>query len=157
MVPGAANNSYGIPVKSSFSCYEGHVADFNKDGILDCGTVSSGSPNFKARLGIGDGFSLFGQLGAEVDSGVKAGQLGQKQVFTGGDFNADGNPDLVVATNKSQFGIVPGDGANSFKPGVVFAGTTSAATLRAIEVSGDNRTDLFIGGTKQTMLYRSNP
>ena len=158
MIPGAANLTFGAPVKANILADVGHVADFNKDGVLDFAGFGGGFPTFAAQVYIGDGFGLFAALGPVVDTGLDASGQGIERFTALADLDSDGTPDLALGTNKAQISVALGDGNESFKSAKMFGGgPLTAKSLHTAELSGDSRPEVLLGGKNQTVLYRSNP
>jgi uncharacterized protein (TIGR03437 family) len=103
-----------IPVSSCFGTFGAQVADLNGDGIPDLVTMCpSGGPLpntlFLLMPGKGDG-----TFGSGVPLPAPASWFAPP-VFTIGDFNQDGKPDIAVATGNT-LALLLNDGNGNFTP-----------------------------------------
>ncbi len=126
---GASSSSYGvvevhtptatIVAKKPHAYFKGNGAfvldltDFNNDGALDF-AAEHGS-EIVAMLGNSDGTFRFGSVAAHNYFNTAA--------IASGDFNNDGNEDLVFGANRNEptrLGVSLGDGTGKFSPRVRF-------------------------------------
>ena len=132
--------------------YEMTMADFNRDGKVDLVLVIPGyNPAVLLLPGNGDGsFGGPTTLYSSISSGAIAG-----------DFNGDGNADLIVTTYSGLVGqvtgyvVMLGNGAGAFTSGspIPFPfGTSQLASLGA-DLNNDGKLDLVFGyGTVVSVL-----
>uniref|UniRef100_Q02B46 FG-GAP repeat protein n=1 Tax=Solibacter usitatus (strain Ellin6076) TaxID=234267 RepID=Q02B46_SOLUE len=125
------------------------AGDFNNDGKLDVavgGAVTSGK--LSILLGNGDGTftsgagSPYALVGLVVDTQV-------------GDFNGDGNLDVVVRRgSQGTFSVMLGDGSGAFSPGVDFTLGNNGSIRSAFfpgDFSGDGKTDVIVPDNSWTL------
>ena len=127
------------------------AGDFNDDGKLDLGAA------FRSRFGFGIQFLTNDGTGTFA-RGTELGEFDGMEQLLIGDFNGDGQLDLVVhddfvGASKSNhpsafFGIeeFDGDGTGGFNFVSDF-GFLSASTLASGDFNGDGILDLAVGGT----------
>jgi hypothetical protein len=117
------------------------LADFNNDGILDF-AAQQGRRDMEVRLGNGDGTFRFGSISAY-------NAYSQSAIATG-DFNNDGNEDLVFGADwqgpPTQLQVNLGDGEGRFRFGSRFA---HFAELYPLDIAvgdfdGDGNLDLAL-------------
>lgn len=115
-------------------------ADFNRDGRLDLVTANSAfnANSLSVLLGEAGGFRAVRTLSV-------AGS--QPLAVTVGDFDRDGNPDLVSAdVSTSSISLFLGRGNGDFRaPSQFFVGGGRPVTLVAGDFNEDNRLDLATG------------
>ncbi|MEQ1861133.1 MAG: Calx-beta domain-containing protein [Chthoniobacteraceae bacterium] len=122
------------------------LRDFNNDGKLDL-IAQKGSSKLLLHLGDGaGGFALVGTLLPKV-KGVKG--------FVVGDFNGDGNSDLVLATKKAVV-LLAGNGDGTFDAPVAFASNKSSKSLLAADFNGDGRLDVAALASKGVNVLLNN-
>ncbi len=127
-------------------------ADFNKDGKRDLAlsTIDSQGPGGRTLVLSGDGAGGFAP-----PLGVLTGTA---RHLTAADFNADGNPDLAVATlSNDAITILLGNGAGGFNaPTPVNTGPLSVPdSLTSSDFNGDGKLDLaavFFGWSSAAVL-----
>ncbi|MEF8797376.1 MAG: T9SS type A sorting domain-containing protein [Salinivenus sp.] len=119
------------------------IGDVNEDGDLDLvvtGRNANGSPTTTVYLG--DGTGNFSEAGA----GLTGVAFGSTSV---GDFNEDGNLDLVVSGTDADFESVLkvylGDGSGSFSE--AGAGLKGDVATAVGDVNGDGHLDLAVSGS----------
>jgi len=67
-----------------------------------------------------------------------------------GDFNADGNQDVIVASNGGTSQVYFGQGNGKFTPGQQFSTGDSTRYMIAVDVSGDGKVDLIAANDAAT-------
>ena len=126
------------------------LADFNVDGVLDVVTP------FGVMLGNKDG--SFGKP-IPLPLGTNGQPLAQNSsIFTTGDFDGDGLPDIAIVppgqntgtssgTTPAQVQILFSDGNGRFTPGQLISLGTNAtvSALDAVDLNGDKVLDLLVG------------
>ncbi len=141
--------SFGAPIDTPVGTDPVAVAvgDFNGDGLLDAAVVDHGSGtaagDLRVLLGNGDG--------TFVSGGAYRAGVGPVAVVVG-DFDGDGNLDIVVASTVSPAGIggqivvLRGNGDGTFQPPVFtqLIGTPTALA-GGIDYNGDGIPDLLVG------------
>jgi hypothetical protein len=122
------------------------VADFNGDGKVDVVTTSVGSihgvkvGSAYVALGNGDGTFRAGQVLYQSSSG----QLGDLNVVAG-DFNGDGNSDIVLSDAGTQTVYVfLGNGDGTFQPSINYPANGNVASIAADDFNEDGKLDLVL-------------
>lgn len=138
------------------------VADFNKDGIVDIvtgGTVASGSFPFTSTGGfstlVGNGTGGF--RAAVLSSNA---QFGSATSVATGDFNQDGNLDVIstggiFGVTASDVFVALGDGTGKFTPGTNLIVGSSPQSIVTGDVNGDGLVDAVTangGGSTLSIL-----
>ncbi|MBC7861648.1 MAG: T9SS type A sorting domain-containing protein [Bacteroidia bacterium] len=131
-------DSLPMPGMCSFSI--GPLADFNNDGFPDIPWSGNYSDEitmqtyFKAGVLAGDGNGGFYE-----DTIWNSDPLN----FVTGDFNEDGNADLMVAKIMNSISFYNGDGTGHFTSSVIVPGALMVAGLVSGDFDGDNHTDFL--------------
>jgi hypothetical protein len=141
----------GTPIyRSAFTPQSLAVGDLNNDGILDIVAASpSAGPGVGAgvaMLGNGDGF-VFGKGGGTFKSPMTWTTTGATSIALG-DFNGDGNLDLVSTQPTPGNGNVSvwlGKGDGTFQTPTPFSAGTTPDTVVVADVNGDKKLDLVVG------------
>jgi len=115
------------------------VADFNGDGFPDVVTSNSGSSNISVFLNNDDG-----TFQTQTTYPVATGGGAAWSVATG-DFNADGFPDIAVASsgNVSVF-LNKGDGSGTFNAAVGYSAGNTAYMIAVGDFKVDGKADLAV-------------
>ena len=128
-----ANNLSGIFGGSSVA-----VGDFNKDGNPDLAVVTI--IGVAVYLGKGDG-----TFGAPVSYGTENGTRTGPGILAVGDVNGDGNADLVIANDSSNFiSVLLGNGDGTFKANVDYPSGGLAKSVALGDLNGDGALDMVI-------------
>jgi hypothetical protein len=136
----AVSYAVGSQVAPGFQAAAVAIGDFNHDGNLDLATANGGDNTVSVLLGRGDGTFL---AGATLPAAVGPGLLASVTV---GDFNNDGNLDLVDNTGFVWLGR--GDG--TFRPGADSSFGVLTPTPAAVVVGDfnhDGNLDLASGSS----------
>jgi subtilisin family serine protease len=130
---GAATNfpiTYGLTGVAS--------GDFNKDGNLDLAFASRAANS--VSIALGDGTGQFGTVSYFNDN--FDGNLNTLSVAVG-DFNKDGNSDLVTANQTTNnFSLLLGNGNGTFGAATYFGVGLNASTVAVGDFNGDGNSDL---------------
>jgi hypothetical protein len=114
------------------------LADLNGDGRLDVVTSNSNSASVGVLLG-----QAGGTLGAVTNYSVGAAAIPQAVAL--GDVNADGRPDVVVATRDANtVAVLLAQASGALAPAVQYAtgATSKPSGLALADVNGDGRLDV---------------
>ena len=145
LYPGNGSNGFLPRVQmatgwSSFTSIVGPV-DFNGDGHLDLLVRDSngllwdypgtGTGSLGAPVAVGSGWQVFTSISVEGGVHITPPPPGAGV----GDFNGDGNPDVIVRDANGVLWLYPGNGKNGFLARVQLA--TGWQTMSAIEGVGD--------------------
>ena len=146
-----ASRDYLTPSNDPYSAV---VGDFNGDGKLDVAfvteTYTSGTyplTDVSVLLGNGDGTFKIG----------KSTSLGQGALppVARGDFNGDGNLDLVLPCI-SRVGIVLGNGDGTFQPNVNYPAGQGSQMVAVGDFNGDGKLDLVTANSRNLSLLLGN-
>jgi hypothetical protein len=143
---GTSTGSFGPPTNltAPFGSGAMTVGDFNRDGFQDL-AVTDGFDNVYILLGTGTG--SFGsprnfRVGNQPVSG-KFGVGNQPVSVAAGDFDGDGNLDLVVANkNSDNLSILLGSGRGSFGLGTHLPVGAHPSSVAVGDFNGDGKLDL---------------
>jgi hypothetical protein len=117
-----------------------NVGDFNGDGKIDL--VGTGLLAVRIMIGNGDG-----TFQSRVE--FPASTVGQLQALAPGDFNRDGNLDLMVTILHQTVGLafLAGRGDGSFNPPVTFPNSSGldGPAIAAVDLNNDQNLDVVIG------------
>jgi len=132
------------------------LADFNRDGKIDIATCNLKSHDVSILLGNGDGtFQASKTYPAAPDTRTSTIDL------VAGDFNEDGNLDLVVTLgdsfqNQENASLLLGKGDGSFRAPQVFYTGAFAEPVVSADFNGDKHLDLFFGGSEGSSVVLGN-
>ncbi len=112
------------------------IADFNNDENLDLIVGKFNGTSASILLGNGDG-----TFAAPV--ALTTGSTQGFYRFSSGDFDRDGNADLVAATGGASVRVLFGNGDGTFDAPLSVT-TTSSAMVVAADVNRDNKLDLIL-------------
>src|SRR4028118_2026081 len=115
------------------------TADFNKDGNLDLAFASSANNN-SVWITLGDGT---GQFGPATNLNTNSPTNLDTRSVAVGDFNKDGNSDLVTANNKSDnVSLLLGNGDGTFGAATYFGVGSNPFSVAVADFNGDGNSDL---------------
>ena len=123
------------------------VADFNHDGILDLAVNDAQDLSVKVFLGNGDGSF---QTPINLPLGANCGPI----ELMVGDFNGDGNPDLVTIDESGlcpDISVIFGNGDGTFQPPINTPAPYPAHAFAVGDFNQDGKTDLVTVGVFGTL------
>jgi len=117
------------------------IGDLNRDGVSDVVFLDHATPNGSVSVLIGSGEGNF-----EAQRDFVTGSYPLSVAI--GDFNADGNPDLVVANSGSHtVSVLLGNGNGTFGARSDFATGLDPASVAVADLNGDGRLDVAVANT----------
>ena len=144
------------------------VGDFNGDGKADVAVATEDRGNDYVSLLKGNGDGTFQPpITIVSDSAPRfTPLLSPLSNIAAGDFNGDGQLDLVLANNKDEFrnprggmffftgsaSVLLGNGDGTFKPAKVFAVQTSPRAVAVGDFNGDGHLDFAVANTESQTL-----
>ncbi|HEX9005067.1 MAG TPA: putative Ig domain-containing protein, partial [Blastocatellia bacterium] len=111
------------------------VADFNRDNFLDVAIANNNINSVTVKLGNGNG-----SFGGSVNYPVNL-----PFALATGDFNQDGNLDLVASDNSSitlRVAVLLGNGAGGFGAATTFPAASNTYAVTVADFNGDNKPDI---------------
>ncbi len=125
-----------IPVNLG-SSQVGSVAlgDFNHDGWPDLATTSAPDNQIYISINLKTASPTFA---APVKYAMNAGPY----YLTIGDFNRDGNPDIISANGSTSVGVLLGTATGTFQPATYYSLGTASIFATAGDINGDDRVDI---------------
>jgi len=118
------------------------MADFNRDGITDMAEAvspvgdPSGASTLTVMLGQRDGTFLPAPSNPAIGHGPRS--------IAVGDFNHDGNPDLIVGDSDGSLLVLLGDGKGNLIPTPSGIRVTSVASIAVGDFNHDGTLDLVV-------------
>ncbi len=115
------------------------TADFNNDGNPDIAVPNGAKNSVAVFLGNGDGtFQAATSFATEPNTSAYS--------IAVGDFNADGNPDLVIVNKQgsSTVSILLGNGDGTFQSQTSYAVGSNPSAVAVADVNGDGDADLVV-------------
>ncbi len=145
---GTFTTSGNVSFPSAVSGYGAIPADFNNDGKLD--VAFANNTNNLAYIYSGNGAGVFTQF-----PGSPYTIAGTQWWVEKGDFNGDGNMDLVYAQNGiGNLSVLIGTGTGSFTVNAPITGVAGAAQVSVGDVNNDGKLDLVAGaGSASANFY----
>lgn len=111
------------------------VADFNHDGHADIATTNATTGTVSILLNHGDGtFATY----KDYSAGTNA------QSVVAGDFNKDGNIDLIIGRPGAGLSLLLGNGSGGFAAPVPFRSGLSPTAIGVADFNGDGNLDLAV-------------
>jgi uncharacterized repeat protein (TIGR01451 family) len=116
------------------------AADFNNDGKIDLAVPNGSANTVSVFLGNGDGTF-------QPQASYNAGPSGNAYAAAVGDFNADGNPDLVVSNvgnGLATISVLMGNGDGTFQLPVTHAVGNYPSAVVVGDFNGDGNADIAV-------------
>ena len=110
------------------------LGDFNHDGFPDLATTSAPDNSVYVALNQGTATPTFG-------TPAKYAMASGPYYLTIGDFNRDGNPDIISA-NGTNVGILLGSATGTFQPANYYTVGNPAIFATVGDINGDDRVDI---------------
>jgi large repetitive protein len=127
-------NGVALPVPSGQIV----TGDFNGDGHLDV-AIQAGTSGLYVFLGNGDGTFQNALISNVGNLNSEGGALGGV-----GDFNGNGNLDVIGVFANNQLGFIQGNGDGTFQtPSTYYSGGANTERILAADLNGDGKLDLI--------------
>jgi hypothetical protein len=146
VLPGRGNGTFGTARFQRVGIFPNSVVvgDFNKDGTLDAAVTDSASGTVDVLLGNGNGTfksPLSFATGAPADTTIADYYL------AAGDFNGDGNLDIVAANRANNtVSVLLGNGDGTFQTAVTYAvGASGPQSVAVGDFNNDGKLDIVAG------------
>jgi hypothetical protein len=135
-------NTFLTAASGDTNTYALVAQDFNNDGNLDIAAVNNKTNNVSVLLGNGGVNGVFQGFQGHVEYNVGT----QPVAIAYGDFNKDGNMDLVVANNGSNnVSLLTNNGDGTFvQPAPTFATGAGPYAVARADFNGDKYSDLVV-------------
>jgi hypothetical protein len=124
------------------------TGDFNRDGIADMAqvTMPDGDPAGRRLLTV-----LLGQRDGGFQESGAALMLGSDpESIAVGDFNGDGNPDVIVGDGDGSVIELLGDGKGNLVPNGDIAHLSAAVSIAVGDFNHDGRLDLAVADSRSS-------
>jgi hypothetical protein len=130
------------------------IADFNHDGKADLAVSNATDNTISVLLGNGDG-TFKAAVAYPAGQGTSLGGIAT------GDFNGDGNIDIVAAVSLTgpsggSIAFLAGKGDGTFSPAVFIASGISPLAIAVADLNHDGHQDLFVGGNGSSAVLLGN-
>ena len=122
------------------------LGDFNKDGWPDLATTSAPDNQIYISLNLKTASPTFA---APVKYPMNSGPY----YLTIGDFNRDGNPDIISANGSTSVGVLLGTATGTFQAATYYSLGTASIFATVGDINGDDRVDITaVTGNGLTVL-----
>ncbi len=111
------------------------LGDFNHDGWPDLATTSAPDNQIYISINLKTASPTFA---APVKYAMNAGPY----YLTIGDFNRDGNPDIISANGSTSVGVLLGTATGTFQAATYYSLGTASIFATAGDINGDDRVDI---------------
>ena len=156
LTPASTTTSAGVKGDDDHSQMLIATADFNRDGIADIAEIV---PPDGDRNGPGVLEILFGQKDGSFRNGVSQTlKTADPRSIVAGDFNGDGDPDLLIGDSEGAVMELLGDGTGALKSAGEIAHVGSAVSIAVGDFNRDGIPDIAVSdfqGNTVTILLGS--
>jgi hypothetical protein len=144
----------GSPISTGNQPTAGGTADFNGDGIPDLAVLNSLPNSIAVFLGKGDGTFTPGDTIFQIGTTPCISQNEASNcALTVGDFNHDGNADLVATSGyDNKVFVLLGDGLGHFSPANGIAVGNFPEAVKIGDFNGDGLQDLAVANAKDNTI-----